>query len=184
MCSFLCIFLGSKPFFCICWLPVFSLLWFSAPQLLLDKLRSFNDNVLLLCFLISSWFHQSTFSRRSVYLVMTHITPWSVNFRYIHLYFLTSNIVTILILDRASLFYASPSCPTLEEALDQAYSQYKSSDTHNTVKEQFLLPLKQYSISQLEEFVLSHRLRWLLFAFCYSSFCLICTGFMSVNRGE
>ena len=65
----------------------------------------------------------------------------------------------ILILDCASLFYASRSRPTLEEALDQAYSQYKSSDTHNAVKEQFSLPIQEYSISQLEEFVLSHRLR-------------------------
>ena len=76
-----------------------------------------------------------------------------------HLYFLTSKIVTIFILGRASLFYASPSRPTLDDALDQACSQYKFSDTHNAVKEQFLLPPKQYSISEFTEFVLSHRLR-------------------------
>jgi hypothetical protein len=75
-----------------------------------------------------------------------------------HLDFLTSKLVTILILDRASFFYASPSRPPLEDALDQAYSQYNSSDTHNAVKEQFLLPPKQYSISQFTEFVLPHRL--------------------------
>ena len=79
-----------------------------------------------------------------------------------HLYFLTSKIVTILILDRACLLYASPSHPgrlTRIRALDQACSQYASSDIHDAVKEQFLLPPKQYSISQFTEFVLSHRLR-------------------------
>ena len=76
-----------------------------------------------------------------------------------HLYFLTSKIVTILILDHASLFYASPSRPTLEHALNQACSQYKSSDTHTAVKEQFLLPPEQYSLLQFTDFVLSHRLQ-------------------------
>ena len=76
-----------------------------------------------------------------------------------HLYFLTSKIASILILDCASLIYASASRPTLEGALDQAYHQYKSSDTHNAVKEQFSLRPKQYSILQYTEFVLSHRLR-------------------------
>jgi len=68
-------------------------------------------------------------------------------------------IVTILILERASLFYASPSRPTLENALDLACSQYRSSDTHNAVKEQFPLPPTQYSISQFTEFIFGHRLR-------------------------
>jgi hypothetical protein len=76
-----------------------------------------------------------------------------------HLYFLTSKTASILILDRASLLYISPSFRTLEEALDQAYRQYKSSDTHNEVKEQFSLHPKRYSIFQFTEFVLSHRLR-------------------------
>ena len=77
-----------------------------------------------------------------------------------HLYFLTSEIVTLLILERASLLYASPSSRlALDSALDQACSQYESSDTHDAVKEQFSLPPKQYSISQFTEFVLSHRLR-------------------------
>ena len=75
------------------------------------------------------------------------------------LYFLTSEIVTVLILDHAALLYASPSRPTLDDALDQAYSQYESSDTHNAAKEQFLLSPKQYSVFQFTEFVLSHRIR-------------------------
>jgi len=66
-------------------------------------------------------------------------------------------IVTLLILNRTSLLYASPSRPTCEDALDQACSQYISSDTHNAVKEQFSLPPKQYSTSQFTEFVLSRR---------------------------
>ena len=76
-----------------------------------------------------------------------------------HLYFLTSKIVTILILDCASLFYVSLSPPTLKDALNQAYSQYKSSDTHTAVREQFLLPPEQYSILQFTDFVLRHRLQ-------------------------
>ena len=90
---------------------------------------------------------------------MTHITPLLVYFPYVHLYFLTSKIASILILDRASLFIASPSSPTFEDGLDQAYFQYKSSHTHDMVKAQFSLRPKQYSISQLTEFVLSHRLQ-------------------------
>jgi len=76
-----------------------------------------------------------------------------------HLYFLTSKIVAILILDHASILYASPSHSTVADALDQACSQYISSDTHNAVKEQFSQPPTRYSISQITEFVLSHRLR-------------------------
>jgi hypothetical protein len=75
------------------------------------------------------------------------------------LYFLTSKIVSIIILDRASLFFASPSRPSLNDALGQAYSQYKSSGTHNAVKEQFPLCPKQYSTLQFTEFVLRHRLQ-------------------------
>ena len=75
------------------------------------------------------------------------------------LYFLTSEPVTVLILDLAALLYASPSCPTLDDALDQAYFKYESSDTHNAVKDQFSLSLDQYSILQFREFILSHRIR-------------------------
>ena len=74
-------------------------------------------------------------------------------------YFLTSEIVTVLILDHAALLCASPPRPTLGDALDQAYSQYESSGTHNAAKEQFSLSPKQYSILELTEFVLSHRIR-------------------------
>ena len=70
-----------------------------------------------------------------------------------------SKIVSILILDRATFLHASPSHPTRDGALAQAYSQYKSSDTHNVVKQQFSQSPEQYSISQFTEFVLSHRLR-------------------------
>ena len=57
------------------YLPVSSLLCFSISQLLFDILRLYNSNVLLLFFLLSSWFHQCTFSGHSVYLGMTPITP-------------------------------------------------------------------------------------------------------------
>lgn len=67
--------------------------------------------------------------------------------------------MTVLILERASLFYASPFSPTLDEALDNAYSQYLSSDTHFAVTQQFSLSANHYSIYELTEFVLSHRLQ-------------------------
>ena len=84
--------------------------------------------------------------------------------------------MSILILDRASLSYASAFRPAghiwdenyerikgenrerIKGAMDQAYYQYTSSDTHNAVKEQFSLRPTQYSILQFTEFVLSHRL--------------------------
>ena len=93
-----------------------------------------------------------------------------------HLYFLTSKTASILILDRASLSYASVFRPTgnrwgkdydrihgenherIKGAMDQACYQYASSDTHNAVKELFSLRPKQYSILQFTDFVLSHRL--------------------------
>ena len=75
------------------------------------------------------------------------------------LYFLTSEIVTVLILDHAALLYASPSRTTFDDALDQAYSKYESSDTHHAAKEQFSLSPNQYSILQFTEFVLSHRIQ-------------------------
>ena len=70
-------FSESEPFFYICPLPAsgFSLRCFSASQLLFDKLRSFNSDVLWLFFLISSWSHRCTSSHLSVCLVMTYITP-------------------------------------------------------------------------------------------------------------
>ena len=77
----------------------------------------------------------------------------------VHLYFLTLQIASILILDRACLFYAPASRLSLEDALDQAYSLYKSSGIHIVVKEQFSLRPEQYSILQFTEFVLSHRLQ-------------------------
>ena len=77
----------------------------------------------------------------------------------VHLYFLTLQIASILILHHASILYASTSRPSLEDALDQAYSLYKSSNTHNVLKEQFSLRPEQYSILQFTEFVLSHPLQ-------------------------
>jgi len=53
-------------------------------------------------------------------------------------------IVTILILERTSLFYTSPShpCPSLHDSLDRAFSRYISSGTHNKAKNQFF-PISQ-----------------------------------------
>ena len=64
----------------------------------------------------------------------------------------------ILILEYASLFYASPSHSSLLDALDKAFSQYSSSDCNNAIKRQFVLPPEQYLIPQFTEFILGHRL--------------------------
>ena len=73
-------------------------------------------------------------------------------------FFLTSRLAIILILEHAGLFLASSYSPTLNEALDRAYSQYISSGLHNDVKQQFFQPPKQYSILDFTEFILVHRL--------------------------
>jgi hypothetical protein len=74
------------------------------------------------------------------------------------LQFLTSKIVTILILENACLSYTSQSRPTRDEALDQAYSQYCASDIHIDLAMQFSASPKEYSIPQFTEFILKHRL--------------------------
>ena len=66
---------GGPFFLCAFLLCQLSVLYFSVTQLLVDKLRSFSSDVLLLFFLLSSWFHQCAFSRHCAYLMMTHITP-------------------------------------------------------------------------------------------------------------
>jgi hypothetical protein len=71
---------------------------------------------------------------------------------------LTFNIVSIIILDHTTLFYASSSRPTLEQALDMAYSQYRASNTHNAVMKQFSAPPQTYSILKFIEFILKYRL--------------------------
>ena len=43
-------------------------------------------------------------------------------------------------------------------ALDRAYSQYRASNTHNAVIEQFSAPSETYSISQFTEFILGYCL--------------------------
>src|SRR6266850_3095452 len=79
-------------------------------------------------------------------------------FLYLPLQSLTSKIVSILILEHAALYYASSSRPDLDEALDRAYSQYRASNTHSAIMEQFSVPPETYSISQLTEFILENRL--------------------------
>ena len=66
--------------------------------------------------------------------------------------------MAVLILEHASLLCTSTSAPTLHESLDNACSLYVSSSTHTAVKEKFVLSPSQYSIPDLTEFVLSHRL--------------------------
>jgi hypothetical protein len=66
--------------------------------------------------------------------------------------------VTILILQHACLFHASSSKPTVNEALDYAYSQYQASNTHNTAIRKFVAPSEKYSVLQITEFILNHQL--------------------------
>jgi len=73
------------------------------------------------------------------------------------LLFLISTIVTILILENACYFHALSSEPSFQEALDRAYSQYTTSDTHDVLMNQFPTS-QQFSIPQLTEFILQHQL--------------------------
>ena len=68
---------------------------------------------------------------------------------------------SILILECAAIRYASSSRPSprCEEVLDEACSQFISSNTHNVVHQEFVLSPKSYSALQFTEFVLTHRLR-------------------------
>ena len=68
-------------------------------------------------------------------------------------------IATVLILEYAAILFASPSRPSLEEALNKACSQFISSNTHNAVNRLFLLSPKPYSPQQFTEFLFIHRLR-------------------------
>ena len=68
-------------------------------------------------------------------------------------------IATVLILEYASILFASPSRPSRVEALDKACSQFIYSNTHNTVNRLFLLSPKLDSTQQFTEFLLMHRLR-------------------------
>jgi len=68
-------------------------------------------------------------------------------------------IAIILILDNACLSYASQPQPDRNVALDMAYSRYKTSDTHMIVTSEYSAPSVEYSIPQLTEFILAHRLR-------------------------
>jgi hypothetical protein len=66
--------------------------------------------------------------------------------------------VTILILEHACLFHASSSKPTVNDALDKAYSQYQASETHDAVVIHFVPPSKKYSVLQFADFILNYRL--------------------------
>jgi hypothetical protein len=61
-------------------------------------------------------------------------------------------------MEYAGLHFASSSQITINEALDKACSQYKASNVHDMVIKQFSAPYKEYSMMQLEEFILQHHL--------------------------
>jgi hypothetical protein len=64
----------------------------------------------------------------------------------------------VLILEHACRFTALRSLHEKPEALHKAYLQYKASETHSAVTEQFSAPPAQYSIVEFTEFILTHRL--------------------------
>ena len=66
--------------------------------------------------------------------------------------------MTILILEHACLSYASEPKPTRNKALDEAYSQYCASNVHSEVMTEFFEAPEKYSIHQVTEFILRHRL--------------------------
>jgi hypothetical protein len=66
--------------------------------------------------------------------------------------------VAILILEYASVVYASQSQPTRNKALNQAYAQYSASDIYNELMKHFSAPPVEYSLLQLTEFILQHHL--------------------------
>ena len=68
-------------------------------------------------------------------------------------------IATVLILEYATILFASPSRPSRVEVLDKACSQFIYSNTHGAVNRLFLPSPKLYSAQQFTEFLLMHRLR-------------------------
>jgi hypothetical protein len=125
----------------------------------LSKLKSFVTNVL--------WLFYSSIS-----LLLTHFQlPFSLPSDVILHHTIISTflfsasaisniqIVSIIILEHASLYYASLSRPTLDQALDRAYAQYMASNTHNAVIQQFSASSQTYSVLQLTDFILKYRLK-------------------------
>jgi hypothetical protein len=98
-----------------------------------------------------------SFSHPFIYLVIIYITQWLVYLYSLFLWFLTHKIVIILILEHASLFYASSSKQSYNEALERGYSQLMASNTYNALVEQFPTHQKS-STTQVIEFILNHRL--------------------------
>ena len=75
---------------------------------------------------------------------------------------LTFRIATVLILEYASILFASPYRPTRKKAFDKACSKFMSSGTQNAVNQLvqlFLLSPESYSTQKFIEFILAHRLR-------------------------
>ena len=64
----------------------------------------------------------------------------------------------MLILEHTCVLSASQPQLHNDEALEKAYSRYKSSDTHDAVKNKFSGPHSQYSLLDITEFILKHRL--------------------------
>jgi hypothetical protein len=66
--------------------------------------------------------------------------------------------VTLLILDHAGLSYASSPKPTLDTVLKKACAQFMAYHVLDEIVNQFTAPPRGYSISQLKDFIVRHRL--------------------------
>jgi hypothetical protein len=82
--------------------------------------------------------------------------PLLVHFFHLNLQGLIRKIAVTLILEHACLLHTLQDDPSA--ALQRAYSQYISSNSHDEVKKQFTNPSKHYSGPQFIEFILKHRL--------------------------
>jgi hypothetical protein len=97
-------------------------------------------------------------SNHPLHLVKIQFTQQLVSpFYCFFLLILTLKSATILILEHACLLYASSSDLSSMAALKMTHTTYTTSNTHNELTTRF--PASQeYSIPQVIEFVLQHRL--------------------------
>jgi hypothetical protein len=65
--------------------------------------------------------------------------------------------VITIVLEKACLIFASQGNPR-DQAVDMAYSIYRSSGIHHEVTMQFSDHPMEYSICQFTDFILEHRL--------------------------
>ena len=102
--------------------------------------------------------YHNTSRDHTLYLATVQFTQQLVYLFHCHpLLILMSKIATILILECACLLYASSSNPSFEDALNITHTTYTTSNARNELPIQFPAS-REYSIPQVTEFILQHRL--------------------------